>query len=103
MRERAYFTYIVASRSHVLYVGMTGDFQGRVWKHKWKEYEGCLSRYNCDRLVWFERFQDVLSHVPTSGTWGTHGFCLAGIPEKRATRPREAWKGNAGASNAIYL
>jgi putative endonuclease len=26
---------------------------------KWKERDGFSSTYNCDRLVWFESFQDV--------------------------------------------
>jgi putative endonuclease len=59
MPEHVYFTYIMASRSHTLYVGVTGDLQRRVFQHKWKEYEGFTDRYNCDRLVWFEKYQDV--------------------------------------------
>ena len=35
------------------------DLQKRVFEHKWKEHEGFSAQYNCDRLVWFERYQDV--------------------------------------------
>jgi putative endonuclease len=49
----------MASRSRTLYVGVTGNLQKRVFEHKWREHEGFTARYNCDRLVWFERFQDV--------------------------------------------
>jgi putative endonuclease len=49
MEERTYFTYIVASRSHTLYIGMTGDLQQ-------KTYEEFSATCNCNRLVWFERF-----------------------------------------------
>ncbi|HWT67361.1 MAG TPA: GIY-YIG nuclease family protein [Terracidiphilus sp.] len=59
MHEGSYFTYIVASRSHTLYIGVTGNLQKRIFEHKWQECEGFSSRYNCDRLVWFERFQDI--------------------------------------------
>ncbi len=59
MHEGSYFTYIMASRSHTLYIGITGDLQKRIFQHKWKEHEGFTARYNCDRLVWFERHQDV--------------------------------------------
>jgi putative endonuclease len=59
MHEGSYFTYIMASRSRTLYVGMTGNLQRRVFEHKWKEHVGFTARYNCDRLVWFERHQDV--------------------------------------------
>ena len=30
MREHSYFTYIMASRSHTLYVGVTSDLHNRV-------------------------------------------------------------------------
>jgi putative endonuclease len=63
MHERSYFTYIMASRSHTLYIGMTGNLQKRVFEHKWKEHEGFTARYNCDRLVWFERYQDVRNAI----------------------------------------
>jgi putative endonuclease len=59
MHEGSYFAYIMASRSHTLYIGVTGDLRKRVFQHKWKEHEGFTARYNCDRLVWFERYQDV--------------------------------------------
>jgi putative endonuclease len=59
MDGRIYSTYIVASRSRTLYIGMTGDLRRRVFQHKWKEYEGFSAKYNCDRLVWFEHYQEV--------------------------------------------
>jgi putative endonuclease len=37
MHERSYFTYMMASRSHTLYIGVTGDLRKRVFQHKWKE------------------------------------------------------------------
>lgn len=63
MQEGGYFTYIVASRSRTLYIGVTGDLQRRVFEHKWREHEGFTARYNCDRLVWFESHQDVQSAI----------------------------------------
>jgi putative endonuclease len=56
MPERVYFTYIVASRSHTLYIGVTGNLSNRVFDHKQKTHKGFSATYNCDRLVWFERF-----------------------------------------------
>lgn len=63
MHEGSYFTYITASRSRTLYIGMTGGLQKRVFEHKWREHDGFTARYNCDRLVWFERFQDVTNAI----------------------------------------
>ncbi len=55
MHEGDYFTCIMASRSHTLYVGVSGDLLKRVFQHKWQEHEGFTAKYYCDRLVWFER------------------------------------------------
>ena len=59
MHEGSYFTYIMASRSRTLYIGVTGDLLKRVFQHKWREHQGFTARYNCDRLVWLERHQNV--------------------------------------------
>jgi putative endonuclease len=45
---------MLASRSKRLYVGMTSDLARRVWEHKTKAIAGFTSRYNIDRLVWYE-------------------------------------------------
>jgi len=58
MHEGYYFTYIVASRSLTIYIGMTGDLRKRMFEHKRKLHEGFTATYNCNRLVWFERFVD---------------------------------------------
>ena len=59
MHEHSYFTYIMASRSHTFYIGVTSDLHKRVFQHKWKEHEGFTAKYNCDRLVWFEGHQEI--------------------------------------------
>jgi len=59
MHEGSYCTYIMASRSRTLYVGVTGNLHQRVFEHKWKERDGFTAHYNCDRLVWFENFQYI--------------------------------------------
>jgi putative endonuclease len=55
MDEKVYCTYIVASRSHTLYIGMTGDLLKRIFEHKRRRHSGFSAQYNCNRLVWFER------------------------------------------------
>ena len=56
---QSYYTYIVASRSHTLYIGVTSNLEQRIWQHKNKEYEGFSATYNCNRLVWFERYSNA--------------------------------------------
>ena len=59
MQEESYCTYMMASRSRTLYIGVTGNLHRRVFEHKWKEHDGFTARYNCDRLVWFENLQYI--------------------------------------------
>jgi putative endonuclease len=63
MDERTYFTYIMASRSRTLYIGITGNLFLRVLQHKRKIREGFTAAYNCGRLVWFERFMDPTTAI----------------------------------------
>jgi len=63
MNEVMYYTYIVASRSHNFYVGMTSDIEVRVWQHKNGVFEGYSKKYNCNRLVWFERHPFVQNAI----------------------------------------
>ncbi|HTA24229.1 MAG TPA: GIY-YIG nuclease family protein [Terriglobales bacterium] len=59
MREHRYYVYIVASRTGTLYIGMTNSLDRRVSQHKAGEIEGFASNYHCDRLVYYEGFDDV--------------------------------------------
>lgn len=52
--------YIVASATGTLYVGMTGAAFVRVGQHKASEIDGFTKIYHCNRLVYYERYQDVL-------------------------------------------
>jgi putative endonuclease len=57
--HKSYCTYIVASRSRTLYIGVTSNLERRVWQHKTKAYEGFSATYNCNRLVWFESYSNA--------------------------------------------
>ncbi len=59
MKEHHYWVYILASRSHQFYVGMTNDIERRIREHKGGIIEGFSTRYNINRLVWFERHHYV--------------------------------------------
>ena len=53
MRQR-FFVYILASRSRVLYTGVTRDLCRRVGQHRLGEIPGFTRRYQITRLVFFE-------------------------------------------------
>lgn len=50
---------MVASKSRTLYVGVTGNLGKRILEHRLKMHDGFSAKYNCDRLVWFERFTEI--------------------------------------------
>jgi putative endonuclease len=54
-----YWTYIVASRSGTLYIGMTNNIERRMWEHKSGKFQGFANRYGCDRLLYKESFDYV--------------------------------------------
>ncbi|WP_058189204.1 GIY-YIG nuclease family protein [Terracidiphilus gabretensis] len=56
MPANFYFTYIVASKSRTLYIGVTNNLLQRIFQHKQKTFPGFTAKYNCTRLVWFERY-----------------------------------------------
>ena len=52
--------YFMSNKNNtVIYVGVTSDLVKRVYQHKTKAFKGFTSEYNCDKLVYFEAFNDV--------------------------------------------
>jgi putative endonuclease len=43
----------------VIYIGVTSDLLKRVYQHKAKTYKGFTQKYNCDKLIYFEEFNDI--------------------------------------------
>jgi putative endonuclease len=63
MRDR-YFTYILTNRHHtVLYVGVTNDLARRVHEHRTKIASAFTTRYNVDKLVFFEETSEVQAAI----------------------------------------
>ena len=59
MNNHSYSVYIVASKSRVLYIGMTNNLERRVYEHQNDLIEGFSKTYRCHRLVCYESFDDV--------------------------------------------
>jgi putative endonuclease len=59
MSEHRYYVYIMASRSRTLYIGFTSALEIRAQQHKNDVYDGFSKQYQCHRLVYFERYDDV--------------------------------------------
>jgi len=62
-----------------LYLGVTRDLYRRIYEHKQKTTPGFTARYNVDRLVWFECYDDPQTAIER---------------EKELKKWRRAWKIN---------
>lgn len=52
--------YIMTNkRNKVLYTGVSSDLLKRVWQHKNKTIPGFTEKYNVDKLVYYEFFEDI--------------------------------------------
>jgi putative endonuclease len=63
MKTHSYSVYIVASKSRVLYIGMTNNLERRVYEHKNDLVNGFTKKYRCHRLVYYESFDEVLKAI----------------------------------------
>jgi len=55
------FIYWQVKRNGTLYTGVTNNLLRRVYEHKKKIFKGFTSKYNVNRLVYFEQTDDIYS------------------------------------------
>ncbi len=56
----SYYVYIMTNKHNtVLYTGVTGNLGQRVYEHKNKIRDGFTAKYNVNKLVFAEYFNDV--------------------------------------------
>mgnify|MGYP000933608720 FL=1 len=54
------FVYILSNQKNgTLYTGITSNLYVRVWQHKNKTFKGFTEKYNVDKLVYYEIFEDI--------------------------------------------
>jgi putative endonuclease len=53
----------MTNRSKTLYIGVTNSLVRRVWEHKTGTGSEFCARYKLDRLVYYERFEDVRNAI----------------------------------------
>lgn len=59
-----YYIYILTNKNNnVLYTGVTNNLLNRIKQHKDKTGKGFSSRYNVNKLVYFEEFDDAYSAI----------------------------------------
>ncbi|MFH1678864.1 MAG: GIY-YIG nuclease family protein [Candidatus Omnitrophota bacterium] len=75
-----YYVYILTNkRNGTLYTGVTSDLIKRVWEHKNKFEEGFTKKYNINKLVYYEIYNDPENAIKR---------------EKRLKKYKREWKLN---------
>ena len=59
MEKQAYIYFMSNRYNKVLYVGITSNLIKRVWEHKNKVVDGFTKRYNPNKLVYYEIYDDI--------------------------------------------
>jgi putative endonuclease len=58
--DNQYYVYILTNKLHtVLYTGVTSDLVKRVYEHKNKLVSGFTARYNINKLIYYEVFDNI--------------------------------------------
>jgi len=62
--EKGGFIYILTSKSYrVLYTGVTNDLVKRTYQHKHGLIDGFTKKYNVNKLVYYEVFEDIINAI----------------------------------------
>lgn len=57
---KEYYVYILSNKCYgTLYVGVTSNIIRRIWQHKQKFTKDFTTKYDIDKLVYFEQFNDI--------------------------------------------
>ena len=58
--NKIYYIYILTNRNNkVLYTGITNNLKRRIYEHKNKLISGFTSKYNINKLMYYEEYNDV--------------------------------------------
>lgn len=59
-----YYVYIMTNKNNTtLYTGMTKDLKRRIYEHKNKLVMGFTRKYNIEKLVYYEIFDDPVNAI----------------------------------------
>jgi len=60
MSQKQGYVYLLCNKSNsTIYTGVTNDLKVRVYQHKEKSIEGFTKKYNVNKLVYYEIFDDM--------------------------------------------
>ena len=59
-----YYVYIATNKTNsVLYTGVTNNLNRRMYEHRQKVIKGFTSKYNVNKLVYFQEFPNVTEAI----------------------------------------
>ena len=62
--SRQYYLYIMTNkRNTVLYTGVTNNIKKRIYEHKAKLVDGFTKKYNINKLVYYEIYDDAYNAI----------------------------------------
>ena len=62
--NKQYYIYIMTNKNHtVLYIGVTNNLKRRVYEHKEKLINGFTTKYNINKLVYYEVYEDISNAI----------------------------------------
>ncbi|MBR6439352.1 MAG: GIY-YIG nuclease family protein [Bacteroidales bacterium] len=61
MKPKKFYIYIMTNKSRrVLYIGVTGNLEQRIFQHKKHVFKGSFTdKYNCEYCIYYEEFRYV--------------------------------------------
>lgn len=62
------WVYILVGRTGTLYTGVTSDLYSRILEHRNGIKSGFASKYNCNRLAYFEEYEDINTAIAREKT-----------------------------------
>jgi len=64
MSNKQYYVYILSNwNNEVLYIGVTNNLKRRVYEHKNNTVRGFTEKYNVDKLVYYEIYNDAYTAI----------------------------------------
>ena len=57
--KKNYVYFLTNKNNTVIYIGVTSNLIKRIFQHKTKEFKGFTYKYNCNKLIYFEEFNDI--------------------------------------------
>ena len=82
---KTYFVYILASgKNGTIYIGVTNNLAKRVWEHNNKTAAGFTSKYDVNKLVYFEDYSEInlaIKREKRLKEWPRH--CKINLIEKK--------------------